>query len=124
MSRRLAAITPIPALVILFGFSEVFTALTHHFFGVRIADENVASYASGAIGILYSAAGLLVLTMKRFAAAGAIVLLVLVIAGRTAMLVAGLYPVDTIKQIVAFSAGTALAAGFTVYIGLQWHQYD
>jgi hypothetical protein len=61
--------------------------------------------------------------MRRFAVAGAITLLLLVIAGRIAMLVTGLYPADTTKQIVALSAGTAIAAGFTVYIGLQWHRF-
>jgi hypothetical protein len=124
LSHRLAAITPIPALVILFGLAEAFTALTLHFIGLRIADENNPAYLSAAIGILYAAAGFLVLTTKRFAVAGAIALLALIIAGRIAMLVTGLYPVDTIKQIVAFSAGTAVAAGFTVYIGLQWHRYE
>ncbi len=112
-----------PVLMILFGLAEAFAALNHHFFGVRIVDEDIASSAGAAIGILYAAAGLLVLTMKNFAAACAIVLLVLVISGRIAMLLAGLYPIDTAKQIVALSAGTAIAAGFTVYIGLQWHRF-
>jgi hypothetical protein len=123
LSHRLAAISTIPLVMILFGLAEASPSLTHHFFDVRIADDNIASNASAAIGILYAAAGLLVLTMKRFAAAGAIVLLVLVIAGRIAMLLAGLYPIDTTKQIVTLSTGTAIAAGFAVYIGLQWHRF-
>ena len=114
----------VPVLMILFGLAEAFAALNHHSFDVRLADQDIASSAGAAIGILYAAAGLLVLTMKKFAAAGAIVLLVLVIAGRIALLLAGLYPIDTAKQIVALSAGTAIAAGLTVYIGLQWHRFE
>jgi hypothetical protein len=123
LSRRLAGIPVIPVLMILFGLTETLTASTHHFFGVRIADENIASHVGAAFGILYAAAGLLVLTMKKFAVTGAIVLLVLVIASRLAMLLAGLYSIDTIKQIAALSGGTAIAAGFIVYIGLRWHRF-
>jgi hypothetical protein len=110
--------------MILFGLAEAFTALTHHSFGVTFDDENIAAYAGAAIGILYAAAGLLVFTMNRIAVAGSIVLLLLIIAGRIVMLVAGLYPIDTTRQIVALSAGTAIAAGFAVYIGLQWHRFE
>ena len=113
----------IPVLMILFGVAEALAALTHHFFGVRIAEDHIASYAGAAIGTLYAVAGLLVLTMRKFAVAAAIVLLVLVIAGRIAMLLAGLYVIDTTKQILALSGGTAIAAGFAVHIGLQWHRF-
>jgi hypothetical protein len=102
--------------MILFGLAEAFTALTRHSFGVIFDDEDIAAYAGAAIGILYAAAGLLVFTMNRIAVAGSIVLLLLIIAGRIVMLVAGLYPIDTTRQIVALSAGTAIAAGFAVYI--------
>jgi hypothetical protein len=123
LSHRLAGIPVLPVLMILFGVAEAFTALTHHFFGVRIAEANIASYAGAAIGSLYAVAGLLVLTLRKFAVAGAIVLLMLVIAGRIVMLLAGLYLIDTIKQVLALSGGTAIAAGLAVYIGLQWHRF-
>jgi uncharacterized membrane protein len=123
LSHRLTAIPLIPVLMILFGVAEAVTALTHHSFGVPIADEDMASYAGAAIGILYAAAGLLVLTMNRIAVAGAIVLMLLVIAGRIVMLLTGLYPIDTTRQIAALSGGTAIAAGFIVYIGLRWHRF-
>jgi hypothetical protein len=120
LSQRLPGI---PVLMILFGVAEASTALTHHFFGVRIAQDHIAPYAGAAIGTLYAVAGLLVNTMRKFAVAGAIGLLVLVIAGRIAMLVAGLYLIDTTKQILALSGGTAVAAWFAVYIGLQWDRF-
>jgi hypothetical protein len=123
LSRRLTAIPLIPVLMILFGVAEAVTALTQHSFGVRMGDEAIASYAGAAIGVLYAAAGLLVFTMDRIAVAGAIVLLFLIIAGRIVMLLAGLYPIDTTRQIVALSAGTAIAAGFAVYVGLRWHRF-
>ena len=123
LSQRLVGLPGIPVLMILFGVAEALAALTHHFFGVRIVDDNIASYAGAAIGTLYAVAGLLVLTMRKFAVAAAIVLLVLVIAGRIAMLLAGLYVIDTTKQILALSGGTAIAAGFAVHIGLQWHRF-
>ena len=123
LSQRLVGLPGIPVLMILFGVAEALAALTHHFFGVRIAEDHIASYAGAAIGTLYAVAGLLVLTMRKFAVAAAIVLLVLVIAGRIAMLLAGLYVIDTTKQILALSGGTAIAAGFAVHIGLQWHRF-
>jgi hypothetical protein len=123
LSRRLAGMPVISALMILFGVAEALAALTHHFFGVRLVEDHFASYAGAAIGTLYAVAGLLVLTMKKIAVAAAIVLLVLVIAGRISMLLAGLYLIDTTKQILALSGGTAIAAGFAVHIGLQWHRF-
>ena len=124
MSHRRVGISAIAALMILFGFTEASMAFTHLFFGVRIASDNIGSFAGAPIGVLYAAAGLLVLTMKKFAVAGAIALLVLITAGRIVLILVGLYPIDTTKQIVALGAGTAIAAGFTVYNVLQWHRFN
>ena len=49
-------------------------------------------FASATIGIFYALAGLLVLTVRRFAAAVAIVLLIADVAGRIALTATGLYP--------------------------------
>jgi uncharacterized membrane protein YccC len=68
------------------------------------------------IGALYVAAGVLVLSMRRWAAGLAIVCLVLDVAGRIGLVVAGLYPLDSPKQIVAIVIGTLIAAVFAVYI--------
>jgi hypothetical protein len=65
-------------------------------------------------------AGLPILSMRRRAAALAIILLILVIMGRMAMVVMSLYPFDSFKQILAIILGTFIVAAFAVYIGLKW----
>src|SRR5262249_20108172 len=107
-------------LMILFGAAEVVTGISHNFFGVYIARTGVATYAVAAIGCLYAAAGLLILTMKRRAAVLALVLLGVVIGGRIAVAVTGLYPTGSVKQVVAIAVGTSIAIGFAIYIRLQW----
>jgi hypothetical protein len=106
--------------MIVFGLAEIVTAFTHRFFGVSIAHVTLATYTGFAIGVLYAAAGLLILTMKKWAAALAIVLLIVDIVGRVWMTVTGLYPVDTLRQALAIVFGTLIVAGFAVYIGLRW----
>ena len=53
-------------------------------------------------------AGLLVLTVRRWAAAVAIVLLIAAVAGRIALIATGLYPTGSLLNTVAIIAGTAL----------------
>ena len=53
-------------------------------------------------------AGLLVLTVRRWAAAVAIVLLIADVAGRIALTATGLYPTGSLLNTVAIIAGTAL----------------
>jgi len=107
-------------LMIAFGLAEVYTGLTHSFFNISTAKIATSAYAGTAIGILYATAGLLILSMKRWAAALAILLLVVDIVGRIAMVVAGLYPVDSVKQILAMFLGTSIVAIFAGYIKLKW----
>jgi hypothetical protein len=57
--------------------------------------------------------------MKRRAAMLAIVLLLMVVAGRIYMVMTGLYPVNIPRQAVAMILGTSIAAGFAVFIALQ-----
>jgi len=57
--------------------------------------------------------------MKKRAAALAIVLLIVDIAGRIGVVVAGLYPVDSPKQVLAIILGTSMVAVFAAYIGLK-----
>ncbi len=111
-------------LMIAFGLAEVSTGLTHNFFGVSTSEVTAAAYAGAAIGVLYAAAGLLILSMKRRAAALAIVLLITDIIGRIAMVVTDLYPVDSFKQISAIILGTSIVAGFAVYIRLKWSSFS
>ena len=65
-------------------------------------------FASATIGIFYALAGLLVLTVRRWAAAVAIVLLIADVAGRIALIATGLYPTGSLLNTVAIIAGTAL----------------
>ena len=109
--------------MIVFGIAEVVTGFSHNFFGVHTARVTIATYAGAAIGVLYSVAGLLVLTMKRTAVALALVLLIAVIAGRIAMVVTGLFPTDSLRQTVAIALGTSIAIAFTVYIRLKWNVF-
>jgi hypothetical protein len=76
------------------------------------------------LGVLYALAGLLILSMNRWAAAGAIVLLIADIIGRLAMVITGLYPVDSFKQASAIILGTFIVAGFAVYIRLKWSSFS
>jgi len=105
--------------MIAFGFAEIVTGFTHSFFGLHTAEGTVAAYVGAGIGALYAAAGLVILTMKRRAAMLALVLLVLVVAGRLSMAVTGLYPLNTPRQTAAMIAGTAIAAGFAIFVALQ-----
>jgi zinc transporter ZupT len=45
--------------------------------------------------------------------------LIVVVVGRILMTVVGLYPITSIRQALAMAAGTAIAAGFAVYIGVK-----
>jgi hypothetical protein len=111
-------------LMIAFGLAEVVTGLTHNFFGIATAKASSSAYAGAAIGVLYAVAGLLILSMKRRAAALAIGLLIADIIGRVAMVATGLYPVNSLKQIVAMILGTSIVAVFAVYIRLKWSSFS
>ena len=120
---RPTGITVVALLMILFGLAEVVTGFTHNFLGISTAQVDIFTYSAIALGVFYVAAGLLILTMKRIAAALAIVLLCADIIGRVALVVTGLYPTDTFKQSFAIIAGTAIAAIFAIYIGLKWSSF-
>ena len=105
--------------MIVFGFGEIITGFTHNFFGLHAAQGAASAFIGAIIGALYAAAGFLVLTMKRHAAMLAIVLLVVVVAGRIAMVMTSLYPVGTFRQTAAIVLGTSIAAGFALYIGIR-----
>jgi hypothetical protein len=115
--------TVVAILMIVFGLAEVATGITHKFFGLSTAQVAFSTYIGVAIGSLYALAGLLVLSMKRQAAGIAIVLLTAVILGRIGMVVAGLYPVDSFKQILAMLLGTSIAGVFAVYIRRKWSSF-
>lgn len=107
-------------LMIAFGLAEVATGFTHRFLGLATAKVVVATCVSAAIGTLYVAAGALVLTMKKWAAALAIAFLVADIVGRLSMIATGLYSLSSFRQTSAMTLGTSLVVAFAVYIRSKW----
>ena len=110
-------------LMILFGLAEVVTGFTHNFFGITTSQVTIFTYSGAAIGAFYIAAGLLILTMQKWAAAFAIVLLGADIIGRVALVVVGLYPTDSLENTLGIIAGTVIAAIFAIYIGWKWKTF-
>lgn len=120
---RPLGITLAAVLMILFGLAEVATAFTHNLFGITTAQVDLFTFSAAAIGAFYAAAGILILTMRKWAAATAIALLAADILGRIALVATGLYPTDSFKQTFAIIAGTAIAAVFAIYIRLKWKAF-
>ncbi len=109
--------------MILFGLAEVATGFTGNFLNV-ISTATTTTYTelSVSIGVFYSVAGFLVLTMKRWGAALAVVLLAADMVGRIGMVATGLYPFSGVDA-GSIVAGTAIAAIFALYIGSQWKKF-
>ena len=122
--NRPIGITLIAVLMILFGLAEVVTSFTHTFFGLSTAQATISTILGTAIGLFYLVAGLLILSMKKTAAALAILLLIADVIGRVTMVVAGLYPTDSPKQTFAIILGTAIAALFALFIGWRWKSFN
>jgi hypothetical protein len=122
--NRPLGISIVALLMILFGLAEVVTSFTHNFFGVSTSSVSLFTYSAAAIGLFYVAAGLLVLTMKKWTAKLAIVLLIADIIGRIGLVAAGLYPLNSTEQIFAIIVGTVLAAIFAIYIGLKLKSFE
>ena len=79
--------------MIFFGIAEIATGLRHSFLGLISTNAGaLAAYGAAAVGSLYAIAGLLLLTMRKWAARLALGFLVLVILGRIALVLTGLYP--------------------------------
>jgi hypothetical protein len=112
-------IVVVAALMILFGLAEVITGFHHHFLGISTSRSAIFTCVAIIIGTLYIAGGLLILTLKWRAARLAILCLVADIVGRILLVVAGLYPTNSLKQIIGISLGTVIAAIFATYIGMN-----
>ena len=117
------SITVVAILMIIFGLIEVVTAFTHSFLGITTSQAIIFTYSAVAIGAFYTCAGLLILTMKKWAAAIAIILLIADIIGRIALVFTGLYPLNSNEQIIGIIGGTVIAAIFTVYIIWKWNLF-
>lgn len=122
-ATRPRGIVVVALLMILFGLAEVVTGFTHNFFGITTSHVTLFSYSAAAIGAFYVVAGVLILTMKQWAAALAIVLLGADIVGRVALVVTGLYPLSSLEQVVGIVIGTAVAVIFAIYIGAKWRLF-
>ncbi len=72
-----------------------------------------------ALGFFYVLGGILILTRRSWAALLAIILLCGDVLGRIAMVVFGLYPLDSFRQSFGIIVGTVIAAFFAVYVGLK-----
>jgi hypothetical protein len=122
-NKRPLTITIIALLMILFGIIEVITAFTHNFLGITTSQAALFTYSAVAIGALYIIAGLLILTMKKWAASLAIILLSADVIGRVTLIGIGLYPLNSNEQVFSIIAGTAIAIIFAIYIGLMWNSF-
>jgi hypothetical protein len=84
----------VACLMILFGLAEVVTGSTYNFFGITTSSATIFTYSSTAIGACYVMGGLLILMMKKWAAALAIVLPGADIVGRIVLVMTSLYPLS------------------------------
>ncbi len=108
---------------ILAGFAEVVTGFTHTFFGITTASSTLFTSSAAVIGVFYAAAGFLILTMRKWAAALAIVLLGADIVGRVALVLVGLYPTDSLKNTLSIIAGTMIVAIVALYTAWKWKSF-
>jgi len=117
---RPVGILIVAILMILFGLAEVGTGFSHNFIGeVSTSANSLATLLGVALGLFYCAGGLLLLTMWRWAAITAIVLLCGDVVGRVGMVVTRLYPLDSFKQTFAIVTGTLIAVFFAIYIAVR-----
>lgn len=116
-------LTIVALLMILFGLIEVVTAFTHSFLGITTSQAALFRYSAVAIGLFYVIAGLLIFTMKKWAAALAIILLAADIIGRITLVGIGLYPLNSLEQYIGIIAGTIIAIIFAICIGSKWNLF-
>lgn len=117
---RSRGVTFVAFLMILFGLAEVATGVRHAFFGLVISAGDAAGYMGVALGLCYFVGGWLILTRRKWAIALALILLLVDVLGRIAMVAAGLYPLDSFRQVFAVVMGTAIAVFFGLYLGWKF----
>jgi hypothetical protein len=121
--KRPLGLLLIAAFMILAGVAEVVTGFRHNFFGVITSSQSIFTYSSAVIGLIYASAGVLILTMKKWAAGIAILLLAVDAIGRAALVGSGLYPMESTRNSFAIIAGTAIVALIAIYIGIMWKSF-
>jgi hypothetical protein len=102
--------------MIAFGLAEIVTSFTHHFLGLSTARAARATWVGASVGVLYAVAGFLVLLERSRAFWAAVVFLALVIVGRAYLSASRLYPLDSFRQVLAMTMGTAVVIGFAIYL--------
>ena len=117
-------IAAVAILMILFGLAEIITGFTHNFFGVSTTRSAFSAYANAGVGALYAVAGILILRMKKKYVSIALGCLALNVVGRIALVVTGLFPINTFRQTGAIVAGTTIVIIFAAYIGSKWKQFS
>jgi hypothetical protein len=115
--RRPWDLVVVAGFTILAGGAEVVTGFSHTFFGITTSDVALFTIAATGIGLSYMVSGVLILTMKKWAATVALILLSIDIVGRILLAVAGLYPTDTAKNTFSLIAGTLIVAFVALYVG-------
>ena len=117
METRPIGITIVSLLMIIFGVGKIATSFTYYPFEISTAQIIMFTYSAVVIGALYVLAGLLILSMRKWAAILAIALLSGDVVWRLALVVTEHY---TLGQIISILIGTGTAAVFAIYIGLRW----
>jgi hypothetical protein len=92
------------------------TGFSHTFFGITTSGVRLFTVAATGIGLSYLVSGVLMLTLKRWAATAALVLLSVDIVGRILLALTGLYPTDTAKNTFSLIAGTLIVVFVAIYI--------
>jgi hypothetical protein len=114
--RRPWDLIVVAGFTMLAGFAEVVTGFSHNFFGITTSGAGLFTVAATGIGLSYLASGVLMLTMKKWAATAALVLLSIDIVGRILLAVTALYPTDTAKNTLSLIAGTLIVAFVALYV--------
>ncbi len=86
-----------------------------------LADYN---YQAPVVGSLYALGGILLMTMKRWAAKITLVTLGVDLVARAALVAAGLFPIDSLAPAVAVVTGVLLALGFGLFILSRWPLFE
>ncbi len=115
--RRSWDLIVVAAFTIAAGLAEVVTGFCHKFFGITTSDIALFTLTATGIGLSYVASGVLMLTMKRWAATVALILLGIDVLGRILLAATGLYPTDNAKNTISFIAGTLIVALVALYVG-------
>jgi hypothetical protein len=108
---------------IVFGIAEMVNGFRQVFFSIRPAHSPIAAFLDLGMGVLYFFAGALILTRKKSAAALALCFLAGIILGRVAVVLADLYPTDSVSQLFAIVIETSIACAFFVVVALKWENF-